>query len=212
MNSPVNSEATVIDRKEQKRIESVREDYSLIRKALEGEQDSFSRLMQKYRDSVSNIIYKIIHDKEEVDDLLQETFIKAFASLRSFNEQYSFSTWLYKIATNNCIDFLRKKKLKTFSIDRTINYEEGEATYEIPDYNYEADKHLLDEQRKNVIQDAIQSLPEKYRMVIVLRHQQEKNYDEIAEILNIPIGTVKAHIFRAREMLNKYLKDKRFMI
>jgi RNA polymerase sigma factor (sigma-70 family) len=212
LNTSENSISSVINRREQRRIESLREDYSLIHKALEGEQDAFSKLLQKYKDSVSNIIFKIIHNKEEVDDLLQETFIKAFASLSSFNEQYSFSTWLYKIATNNCIDFLRKKKLKTFSINRTIDYEEGDTTYEIADTNYEADRILLDEQRKNFIQDAINSLPEKYKMVIILRHQQEKNYDEIAQILNIPIGTVKAHIFRAREMLNKYLKDKRFMI
>jgi RNA polymerase sigma factor (sigma-70 family) len=212
LNSAVNLDTAVIDKKEQRRIESTKEDHSLIRKALVGEQDAFSRLMEKYKDSVCNVIYRIIHDKDEVEDLLQETFIKAFASLNSFNEQYSFSTWLYKIATNNCIDFLRKKKLRTFSIDRTINYEGGEATYEIPDTNYEADRNLLAEQRKNTIQEAIDSLPEKYRMVIVLRHQQEKNYDEISEILDIPIGTVKAHIFRAREMLNKYLREKRFSI
>jgi RNA polymerase sigma factor (sigma-70 family) len=201
---------TQVNKKEQKRLESLKEDHQLIRDALGGDQDSFSKIMEKYKDSVGNIIYRIIHDKDELDDLTQETFIKAFASLKSFNDQYSFATWLYKIATNNCIDYLRKKKLKTFSINRNIEHEEGSSAFELPDTSYEADRYLIEEQRKRVIQDAINSLPEKYKMVITLRHQEEKNYDEIAEILEIPIGTVKAHIFRAREMLNKYLKDKRF--
>ena len=206
------NQSYTIDKKEQKRAESIREDHEIIRKALDGDQDSYSRLMKKYHDPVFSLVFKIIHDKEEIEDLVQETFIKAFGSLKSFNENYSFSTWIFKIASNNCIDYMRKKKLKTLSIDMTIEQEEGESSFELPDPSYETDKNLIEEQRRKIIQDAINSLPEKYKVVIQMRHQEEKNYDEISEILCMPIGTVKAHIFRAREMLNKYLKDKRVFL
>jgi RNA polymerase sigma factor (sigma-70 family) len=206
------NQSYTIDKKEQKRAESIREDHEIIKKALEGDQDSYTRLMKKYHDPVFSLVFKIIHDKEEIEDLVQETFIKAFGSLKSFNENYSFSTWIFKIASNNCIDYMRKKKLKTLSIDMTIEQEEGESSFELPDPSYETDKNLIEEQRKKIIQDAINSLPEKYKVVIQMRHQEEKNYDEISEILCMPIGTVKAHIFRAREMLNKYLKDKRVFL
>lgn len=205
-------QTNIVDRKGQRRAESIREDHELIKNALNGNQDCYTRLMKKYHDPVFSLVFKIIHDKEEIEDLVQETFIKAFSSLKSFNENYSFSTWIFKIASNNCIDYMRKKKLKTLSINVTIEQEEGESTIEIPDTSYETDRHLIEEQRRKIIQDAINSLPEKYRVVIQMRHQEEKNYDEISEILNMPIGTVKAHIFRAREMLNKYLKDKRVFL
>ena len=205
-------QSNIVDKKEQKRADSIREDHEIIKKALDGDQDSFTRLMKKYHDPVFSLVFKIIHDKEEIEDLVQETFIKAFGSLKSFNENYSFSTWIFKIASNNCIDYMRKKKLKTLSIDMTVEQEEGESSFELPDPTYETDKNLIEEQRRKIIQDAINSLPEKYRVVIQMRHQEEKNYDEISEILCMPIGTVKAHIFRAREMLNKYLKDKRVFL
>jgi RNA polymerase sigma factor (sigma-70 family) len=209
---PNNSAGTTLSLKDQRRIESAKEDHRLIRKALEGCQESYGKIMRKYQDSVRNIIFKIIHDQDELDDLVQETFIKAFSSLKSFNEQYSFATWIYKIATNNCIDHLRKRKLKTLSINRTYEQEDRETSFDLPDKDAEADKMLIEDQKKKIIRDAIDSLPEKYKTVIIMRHQEEKNYDEISQALDIPIGTVKAHIFRAREMLNKYLKEKRFMM
>ena len=134
-------------------------------------------------------------------------FIKAFASLRSFNEEYAFSTWLYKIATNSSIDYIRKRKLQTFSIDKPVTAEESDYTYEVPDSTFEPDKHIIQRQRAALIEEAIQQLPEKYRRVIILRHTEEREYGEIAKMLKLPIGTVKAHIFRARELLYKSLRD-----
>jgi RNA polymerase sigma-70 factor (ECF subfamily) len=150
----------------------------------------------------------MIRDKDEVEDLTQEAFIKAFMSLSSFNDEFAFSTWLYKIATNNCIDYIRRKKLQTFSIDKPVESKESDYTFELPDSTYEPDQELIDRQRKKLLDDAINSLPAKYRHVIHLRHVEEKEYQEIAAILKLPLGTVKAHIFRAREMLNKYLRDR----
>ncbi len=191
-----------------KRAESREEDTALIRRALGGDQKAYKRLRLKYYDAIYNAIYRMIRDKEEVTDLTQEAFIKAFTSLASFNEEYAFSTWLFKIATNNCIDYIRRKKLQTFSIDKPIESKDSDYTFEIPDTTYEADSALIADQRKKFLDDAISSLPPRYRQVIILRHVEEKEYQEIAEMLKLPLGTVKAHIFRARELLYKKLRDK----
>lgn len=188
--------------------ESRIEDFRVIREAIAGDQAAYKFLMKKYHDAIYNLIYKMIHDKNDVEDLTQEAFIKAFNSLESFNFEFAFSTWLYKIATNNSIDYLRKKKIKTYSIDKPISTKDGEMEYEIPDSTFVPDKTVIFDQKRNIIQDAIETLPEKYQKVITMRHQEEKSYEEIAEELDIPLGTVKAHIFRAREMLYKQLRSK----
>jgi RNA polymerase sigma-70 factor (ECF subfamily) len=164
--------------------------------------------MRKYKVLISNLIARVIKQTDDVEDLTQETFIKAFQSLDRFDNQFSFSTWLFKIASNNCIDYLRKKKLKTFSIDKHIETSDDGMYFEIPDTDLMPDKKIVDRERKQIIEEAIASLPEKYRKVILLRHSEMKEYEEIAEELDLPLGTVKAHIFRARELLNKFLKNK----
>lgn len=197
-----------VEKIEHRRLESKQEDTILIQEALAGNQPAFARLRQKYHDAIYNLIYRMIREKDEVQDLTQEAFIKAFGSLSSFNDEFAFSTWLYKIATNNCIDHIRRRKLQTFSIDKPIESKESDFSFELPDTNDEPDQEMIARQRKKLLDDAINSLPPKYRQVIVMRHQEEMEYQEIAHILKLPLGTVKAHIFRAREMLYKYLRDK----
>ena len=182
------------------------EDMALIDEALSGKQSSYEKLMKKYYQMIYNLVYRMISKKEDVEDLTQEAFIKAFNSLHNFDKQFAFSTWLFKIATNNAIDYLRKKKLYTFSIDKEIHADDSDYKFEIPDHENKPDKHILDDQLKQIINEAIETLPPKYKSVIVLRHKEEKEYEEIAKELRIPLGTVKAHIFRGRELLNKYLK------
>jgi RNA polymerase sigma-70 factor (ECF subfamily) len=148
-----------------------------------------------------------VRNPQEAEDLSQEAFIKAFGALHSFNEEFAFSTWLMKIATNNCIDFLRKKKLRTYSIDEPVSYKDEKIQFELPDHDPTPERQILNQERSQLIDDAIQSLPNRYRQVIVLRHKEEKSYEEIAELLDLPLGTVKARIFRAREMLNKSIRD-----
>lgn len=184
------------------------EDYNLIDKAIKGDQPAYERLMKKYYKLVNNLIYRMIYNKDDVEDLTQEAFIKAFNSLDKFDHQFAFSTWLYKIASNNCIDYLRKKKLNTISIDKEIDGEDEDLRFEIPDSDYIPDRNILETEKQVILKDAIESLPEKYKSVILLRHRDDMEYEEIAKKLNIPLGTVKAHIFRGRELLNKYLKDK----
>ena len=183
-------------------------DSELISQAKRGEGKAYDKLLNKYRNSVYNLVFRMVRDVQEAEDLTQEAFIKAFNSLAQFNEEYAFSTWLYKIATNNCIDFFRKRKLQTLSLDKPIQYKDSEIQQEIPDTDLNPEKTILAKERSAIIREAIDTLPEKYHSAIVLRHSEEKSYEEIAEILNLPIGTVKARIFRAREMLNKALKGK----
>lgn len=192
----------------QRKLDSRAEDSRLIAAAIAGDQTAYRALMKKYHDPICNLLFRMIREKDEVEDLAQEAFIKAFQSLGSFNEEFAFSTWLFKIATNNCIDYIRKRKLQTFSIDKPIESKDGEFSFEIPDSTYEPDRDLMAFQRTRLLEEAIESLPPKYRTVIRMRHSEEKDYAEIARQLRLPIGTVKAHIFRAREMLYKNLRKK----
>jgi RNA polymerase sigma factor (sigma-70 family) len=195
-------------RSDKRKLESRTEDSEIIALALAGDNRGYQRLMDKYHDPIFNFIFRMIREREQVEDLTQEAFIKAFASLSSFNDEYAFSTWLYKIATNNSIDYIRKKKLQMFSIDKPIESRDSDFSFELPDDSYEADRDLITGQRVAMLNEAIDRLPEKYRMVIRLRHVEERSYEEIAKQLKLPIGTVKAHIFRARELLYKQLKGR----
>jgi RNA polymerase sigma factor (sigma-70 family) len=195
---------TTDERREQSRIE----DKALIAAAISGEQDAYKRLMKKYSGGIAHLVTRMIGNQEDVEDLTQEAFIKAFNSLATFNEEFAFSTWLYKIASNNCIDYMRKRRLRTMSIDRPGPGAESDQQYEIPDSSNIPDQHIQQSQQTQAIQKAIDNLPDKYRTVIIMRHQEERSYDEIAVALGLPIGTVKAHIFRAREMLYKQLRGK----
>jgi RNA polymerase sigma-70 factor (ECF subfamily) len=188
------------------------EDYKLIDDIREGDprarDNAYKRLLSKYRNQIYSLILKIVHNSEEVEDLVQESFSKAFNSIANFNKEYAFSTWLYRIATNSSIDYLRKRRLKTFSIDNPIKSKDDEYYVEIPDSREEPGKNVMQSQRDQLVRDAIAQLPSKYRVVIEMRHLQELTYEEIAEELGLPLGTVKAHIFRAREMLYKMLREK----
>ncbi len=197
---------------EQKTENSKKEDLIHVRAAVKGDQEAYAWLLKKYRTSLQSLIYKMVFDKKEVEDLTQEAFIKAFASLPSYNQEYAFSTWLFRIAINNTIDYIRKKKLTTFSIESGMEDVENDGPFEIHDTSYLADKEIILGQRQEIINNAIDSLPEKYKKVIELRHQEDMSYEEIAELMDLPLGTVKAHLFRARELLNKQLKDKIRMI
>jgi RNA polymerase sigma-70 factor (ECF subfamily) len=189
--------------------ESSLEDDVLVKKAKGGDEKAYKKLVDKYERALYFHILKMVKDREQVEDLVQEAFVKAFDNLNTYSTNYAFSTWLYRIATNNTIDYLRKKKLKTLSIDKPMKTKDGEMEMQLPDESASTDRDIIKKQRKKIVQKAIDELPEKYRKVIELRHMEEKSYKEISDILDKPLGTVKAHIFRARELLYKALKDKR---
>lgn len=181
-------------------------DTELIAQALGGSQPAFRGLSERHRASVFHIVFKIVRDKETAQDLVQETFMKAFSSLASYRPEYRFSTWLYKIAANCSIDHLRKKRIKALSLDRQFDDKNGGRSLEVADYSYHPGRDLERKEQRIGIEEAIASLPPKYHEVIIYRHKDDKSYEEIADLLGIPIGTVKARIFRARELLKKKLK------
>ena len=188
---------------------SSEEDRGLVTAALGGDQRAYERLVKKYEEPLRRHVGKMVRERQQVHDLVQEAFVKAFGSLESYSPDYAFSTWLYRITTNHTIDFIRKRKLPTFSIDKPIQTRDGELQMELPDTTYRPDRDIVTGQRNAILAEAIDALPPKYHRVIVMRHQEEKSYDEIAAELDLPLGTVKAHIFRARALLNKALRDRR---
>jgi RNA polymerase sigma-70 factor (ECF subfamily) len=183
-------------------------DIELVKQALNGNDSAYAELMNRYKKKVEIIVSRLVKKEFDVEDLVQEIFTKAFTSLSTFKSEFSFSTWLYKIATNHCIDHIRKRKISTYSLDEELELEEDTVHREIPDWSKTPDYELLRKEKNEIIHQAINSLPEHYRKVIILRHFEDKSYEEIAKELKLPIGTVKVHLFRARELLYKKLKDK----
>ena len=192
---------------------SSEEDRALVRRALgEGgrapDQAAFARLVAKYQAPLTRHVGQMMRVEADVEDLVQEALVKAFAALDRYSPEYAFSTWLYRIATNHAIDHIRRRRLPTVSIDKPIQTADGEVQAEIPDSTYRPDRAIVESQRGAILHEAIEALPEKYHRVIVMRHRDEMSYEEIAEALALPLGTVKAHIFRARALLNRALKDR----
>lgn len=183
-------------------------DNELVKLALKGDELAYAEIMNRYKKKVETIVNRIIRQKSEIEDLVQEIFIKAFTSIDRFSSKFSFSTWLYKIATNHCIDFIRRKKISTYSLDEEYELEDDSIQRDIPDWTNLPDLELIRKQKSEIIHEAINSLPEHYKKVIIMRHFEDKSYEEIARELKLPLGTVKVHIFRARELLYKKLKDK----
>ncbi len=181
-------------------------DISLVDKALAGDQKAYAGLMERYRDSIYFIIQKMVKNAEDSDDLTMEAFGKAFSKLSSYSPQYAFSTWLYRIAINNCIDFVRRKRVETFSLDEDPIEEDGNNT----NSNFESDlldpeAALIKEQRILHMRAVLDHLNPKYRRLIELRYMQELSYEEITEELGLPLGTVKAQLFRAKDLLSNIM-------
>lgn len=187
---------------------SSKADLVLVNRATGGDQEAFKELFQKYKTPLFYHVLRMVHNREIVEDLLQEIFLKAFDNIYSYNPAYAFSTWLYRITTNHTIDYLRKKKLKTYSLDEPIKTKDGDMSIDVIDEHMSSDDMIMRKQRAAILKEAMVSLPAKYRQVIELRHMDELSYQEIADIMELPLGTIKAHIFRARELLYKYLKDR----
>lgn len=183
------------------------EDLELVAKAKEGDQAAFSKLMVRYRDSIFFMVLKMVHNRDDAEDLTIEAFGKAFNNIGNYSADFAFSTWLFKIATNNSIDFIRKKRLQTTSLDQTSKTDDGETTpISVQDHAPDPEEAVIKEQRAQKIRDAIEQLSPKYRSLIELRYLDELSYEEIAEKLDLPLGTVKAQLFRAKDMLYNILK------
>jgi RNA polymerase sigma factor (sigma-70 family) len=183
-------------------------DYKLVQAAVnDGDQKAYAELMDRYRDAVYFMLLKMVNNKDDAEDLTIEAFGKAFNRLTQYTPNYAFSTWLFKIASNNCIDFIRKKRALYISIDKPIGNEEGaEMTMEIRSEGPDPEEKFIKKEKFIKVRVVVEKLKPKYRELVELRYYEELSYEEISERLNLPLGTVKAQLFRARDLLFQILK------
>ena len=179
-------------------------DTDLVARAAAGEGDCFDVLVGRYHRPIANFIFRMVSNYETSLDLTQEVFIKVYGSLGRYNPEFKFSTWIYKIASNTAIDYLRKQSVTTSPL-YLVSGNDEEFELPIPAKGPSPERALERTERSAQIEEAISKLPHRYRELIVLRHVSELSYDEIAEVTGLPLGTVKNRIFRAREAMRKHL-------
>jgi len=189
--------------------EKAKYDYDLVQKALKtGDQNAYAELMDRYRDSIYYMLLKMVNNKDDADDLTIEAFGKAFNRLELYTPNFAFSTWLFKIASNNAIDFIRRKKKNTMSINQSIGGEDGDELYmDLKSSDLTPEEISIKEQKIQYLRQLVSKLKPRYRQLIEMRYFQQLAYEEIAEELDLPLGTVKAQLFRARDMLFQVLKN-----
>jgi RNA polymerase sigma-70 factor (ECF subfamily) len=187
--------------------DKAQQDYKLVLQAREGDQKAYAELMGRYKESIYYMVLKMVNNSDDADDLTIEAFGKAFKNIDQYSPQFAFSTWLFKIATNNSIDFLRKKRGITVSIDRTDD-EGNEYQPAVPDKGLTPEEHFIKNQKVQIMRSIVKSLKPRYRSLIELRYFKELSYEEISQELELPLGTVKAQLFRARELLLNILQNK----
>ncbi|WP_339608168.1 sigma-70 family RNA polymerase sigma factor [uncultured Roseivirga sp.] len=186
-------------------------DFKLIDLAVENhDQQAFAELLQRYRKPVYHMILKMIRNVDDAEDLTIEAFAKAFKNLHKFKKDFTFSTWLFRIATNNTIDFIRKKRLDTMSLNTSFSDDNGESVnIDVQDKNLNPQEEAIKAQKIELVQLFVTKLPAKYQRLVKLRYFDELSYDEIAKELNAPLGTVKAQLHRARELMYDLVKGKK---
>ncbi|HKK38066.1 MAG TPA: sigma-70 family RNA polymerase sigma factor [Cryomorphaceae bacterium] len=185
-------------------------DYKLVRRAVDDQdQAAYAELMERYRESIYYMLLKMVNNPDDADDLTIEAFGKAFSRLKQYQPNYAFSTWMFKIASNNCIDFIRKeRKKRTMSIDTGMRNEDGEnITYDIESDGRDPEEEMERNQRMKAMRQVVDKLKPRYKQLVILRYFKEYSYDEIAQELDLPLGTVKAQLFRARDFLQTLMKN-----
>lgn len=182
-------------------------DHQLIEATKKGDERAFEEIVSRYRNPLTNFLYRMLNDYEEAVDLAQETFVRVYFAIDRYHTDYAFSTYIYRIASNLAISELRRRKRrKLMSLTGFFSFESEEVDLHPPDKKPLADADLLEDEEKTVIAKAIATLPDKYRAPIILRDIEGKSYDEIAEILQLGLGTTKSRISRARGLLKEKLK------
>ena len=188
-------------------------DLVLIQAALDGSAKAYEALMRSYRKSVYHIALRMVRNPDDADDLTMEAFAKAFGHLSRYRPEFAFSTWLFRIATNGCIDFVRRKKLNTQPLNAAVRLGNGESfLLDVCDHAPNPQEAFIRQQRIEVVQRVVTQLPAKYARLVRLRYFEELSYEEVATELEAPLGTVKAQLFQARELLLQLLQENKAAI
>jgi len=188
--------------------DKAQKDFELVQLARKGDQKAYADLLHRYRDSIYFLLLKMVNNKDDAEDLTIEAFGKAFKNIHQYTPDYAFSTWLFKIASNNCIDFIRRKKKKLLSIDKRQENEDGiDTSIHLKSDMLDPEEKFVKKQKIKMLHDLVKKLKPRYRVLVELRYFKELSYEEIAQQLDIPLGTVKAQLFRAREFLQNVLKN-----
>jgi len=187
--------------------EKALQDYDLVQKALQGDEKAFARLLSRYKDTIYFMLLKMLNNRSDAEDLTLEAFGKAFKNLHQYSPTYAFSTWLFKIASNNCIDFLRKKKGVLISIENDSEQLEMSETAKLKSKDLNPEEKLIRKQKAILLHKVVRRLKPHYQTLVELRYFNELSYEEIAQELQLPLGTVKAQLFRARQMLFKLIES-----
>jgi RNA polymerase sigma-70 factor (ECF subfamily) len=183
------------------------DDRAVVEAVLSGHQHRYSDLVERYQSQIVNYVCRMLGNYEDAVDLSQDVFLKAYSALGSYRPQYPFAAWLFRIARNAAIDEIRKRRLSTVSLDAPVEFEDGSAGREVESQGLDPQDSYLGLEFADQISSAIDQLPDKYREPIVLRHAADLSYEEIAQALELPIGTVKTRIFRARDALRQSLGE-----
>lgn len=188
--------------------EKGQKDLILVEAAIAGDQSAYGTLMEKYRESIYFTMLKMVHNSDDADDLTIEAFGKAFSRLKQYSPKYAFSTWLFKIASNNCIDFIRKKRIKVTSLDTGYKTDDGETLfYDAESNTRDPEETIMHKQKVMMMRELVDKLKPRYKILVEKRYFEELSYEEISEELNLPLGTVKAQLFRARDFLSNMIEN-----
>lgn len=180
--------------------DKARSDLILVGRARDGNEKAFATLMNRYRDSIYYMLLKMVNNMSDAEDLTIEAFGKAFRNIDSYTPDFAFSTWLFKIATNNCIDFIRKKQSSPATVE-PLEDDLEMFTRNIQSDMPDPEEAIINDQKIAVLRSIVNQLKPRYRQLIELRYYKEFSYEEISSELNLPIGTVKAQLFRAKTLL-----------
>lgn len=188
--------------------DKAQKDIDLVENAQKGDQRAYGELLAKYRDAIYFMLLKMVNDPVDAEDLTIEAFGKAFKNIGQYTPNFAFSTWLFKIASNNAIDHIRKQRGSTISLDQTVDEEDSLSPSSlIQSDSPDPESNMINDQKIKMMRSVVTKLKPRYRKLIELRYFEEYSYEEISENLNIPLGTVKAQLFRARDLLLNILKN-----
>jgi RNA polymerase sigma-70 factor (ECF subfamily) len=180
----------------------------LAKLARNGDRVAFTELVELYQDKIFHLAYRMLNNRHEAEDAVQETFLRVYTNLHRYDETQKFSTWIFRIGTNLCIDRLRKRKNMTFSLDAEMPDGEGNDYYAmLPGHEDTPEKQVIVSETQQQIRDAIETLPVKYKSVVILRYLHDMSLQEIGDVLDMPVTTVKTRVHRGREFLRKKLEN-----